>query len=75
MSIKTHVRKSMYTELHDYCHFADMDSVIELTHWTSGEGFDVTITSKHESSRFSMTHGEFKALMVLANVEGVGGEA
>ena len=71
MSIKTQIRKSIYTELHDYCHFADMDSFIELTHWSNGEGFDVDIETKGGSKTFRLTHGELKALMVLANIEGV----
>jgi hypothetical protein len=58
-------RKSIFTELQKYCTLAGEHDFIEVTEWTNGEGYDVSISSKLGSTLFQMTHGEFKALKKL----------
>ena len=59
-------RTSKWSELKPYDHFAKDDSYIEVTEWTNGEGFDVAIDS-YKSTTFSLTYGEFDALVALVN--------
>jgi hypothetical protein len=62
--METYSRKSAFAELQDYCHLAKGGSFMEVTEWKNGEGFDVTIDSRS----FSLTHGEFDLLNILARV-------
>jgi len=57
-------RKSVYTELNDYCHLAKKHEVIEVTEWTNGEGWDIAIGDKH----IALTMGELQAIEVLTKV-------
>jgi hypothetical protein len=54
-------RKAIFTELEDFCHFANKGDYIEVTEWYNGEGFDVEVYGKL-SSRFQLTWGEYDAL-------------
>lgn len=62
--METYERKSRFTELKPYCHHAKDDDFMEVTEWYNGEGFDVVIGNEQ---RFSLTDGQFQALMALAN--------
>ena len=66
MTIKTYVRDSKSADLKPYCHFAKEDSFIEVTDWYNGEGYDIIISSGKEK-RFTLTLGEFEALVTLIN--------
>jgi hypothetical protein len=37
----------------------------EVTEWTNGEGFDVTVNSVGGNQRFGLTYGQWEALQVL----------
>jgi hypothetical protein len=56
-------RRTVYTDLKDYCHMAKPDDVIEITEWTNGEGWDVAFPNRS----FHLTHGELQAILVLCN--------
>jgi hypothetical protein len=49
-----------------YDHLAKEHDFMELTEWHNGEGFDVTMGDK----QFSLTHGEFSALITLVHYRG-----
>ena len=54
-------RKSIFDDLKKYSHLAKEDDFIEVTEWTNGEGWDITINDKH----FSLTFGELDAINYL----------
>lgn len=56
-------RKSVSDDLNKYCIFAKDDDFIEVTQWTNGEGWDITINDK----RIYLTDGELKAINHLVN--------
>ena len=55
-------RNSVFTELKPFCYMSVDNDFIEVTEWTNGEGFDITISNKSGEKLTSMTHGEYKAL-------------
>lgn len=69
MSVEYHDRPSRRLSLEKYCPLADDSSIIEVTEWSNGEGWDVCIESSNRNVWFSLTYGEFKALSVLINME------
>jgi hypothetical protein len=60
-NMEDYKRKSVLTELTEYCYLREKHDYIEVTEWNNGEGFDVDINGK-QRERFSLTWGEFKAL-------------
>jgi hypothetical protein len=54
-------RKSIHTNLNKFDVLAKKDDFIEVTEWTNGEGFDITINDKI----FSLTDGQIKAINYL----------
>lgn len=54
-------RKSVSCSLSAFCHLSKDSSFIEVTEWTNGEGFDITIDDRH----FSLTYGEIDAINYL----------
>lgn len=58
-------RKSVNDKLRKYCFLADEDDFIEVTQWANGEGFDVSISRKHENKLLSLTFGEIEAIDYL----------
>ena len=56
-------RKSVYTELRNYCHHANPHEIAEVTEWINGEGWDIVIGSR----QLQLTHGELQAILVLCN--------
>lgn len=56
-------RKSVSDDLNKYCIFAKDNDFIEVTQWTNGEGWDITINDK----RIYLTDGELKAINHLVN--------
>lgn len=54
-------RKSINDNLQKYDHLKNKSSFIEITEWTNGEGWDITIDEKI----FSLTYGELEAINYL----------
>lgn len=63
MSKKINVgqRKSVMCDLNDFCYLSRDGDFMELTEWTSGDGFDLCINERH----MQITWGQFKALKSL----------
>jgi hypothetical protein len=56
-------RKSIYDTLSKYDPLCNSDSdYIEITEWTNGEGWDITI---NDTKHFSLTDGELDAINYL----------
>jgi hypothetical protein len=66
-NITVNTRKSAFTELSVYCTMSNNDShdFIEVTEWSNGEGYDVTINASTQQQTFSITYGQLKALRKL----------
>jgi len=62
--IETYIRKAKFASLQPYCHLAKKHSYIEVTEWSNGEGFDVSIGAA-EDRHFSLSWGEYQALQSL----------
>lgn len=54
-------KKSVFDNLSIYDILAKEDDIIELTEWTNGEGYDITIKDKV----YSFTDGELDAILFL----------
>ena len=54
-------RKSISDDLHNYDYLAKDHSFIEVTEWTNGEGWDITIDDKV----MSLTYGQLDAIKYL----------
>lgn len=61
--MKTAERLSVSDDLVKYDFLAKKDSFIEVTEWTNGEGYDITIDGKN----LSLTSGELDAINYLVN--------
>lgn len=55
-------RKSVNDKLHKYDAMAKEDDFIEVTEWTNGEGWDISI---NDNRSFSLTIGELEAVNYL----------
>ena len=55
-------RKAINDKLNKYCTFAKEDDLIEVTEWTNGEGWDITLSEKPV---ISLTYGELEAIKFL----------
>ena len=64
--IETYNRKAKFASLNPYCHLAKEHSYIEVTEWSNGEGFDVSIGAA-EDKHFSLTYGEYQALQAVVS--------
>ena len=68
MNIETSNRKAVFMELFGICSFAKENSgdFIEVTEWSNGEGFDISLSSKSCGAQaIQLTWGEYKALKKL----------
>lgn len=54
-------RKSVHDDLNIYDYLAKKDDFIEVTEWTNGEGWDITINDKI----ISLTEGQLNAINYL----------
>lgn len=61
---KTNTRRAVGASLRDFDYLAKEHDFIEVTEWTNGDGFDITINEKV----MSFTHGELKAIKKLVKV-------
>ena len=54
-------RKSVSGRLMDFCYLANKHDFVEVTEWSNGDGFDITLND----TQFMMTHGQLKAIKTL----------
>lgn len=54
-------RPTVSDDLKKYCCLAKDNDFIEITEWSNGEGWDVTINDRY----FHLTHGELEAINFL----------
>ena len=54
-------RKSVHDDLRKYDYLAKEDAFIEITEWTNGEGWDISIDDKI----FTLTTGQLEAINYL----------
>ena len=64
LKIKESKRTTLFAELKPFDVFAQENDFIEVTEWTNGEGYDVTIEAVH-MAHFQITYGQFRALKKL----------
>ena len=57
-------RTSIKDDLRKYDHLADKDSIIQVTQWTNGEGWDISID---DEPVISLTWGQLDAINYLTN--------
>ena len=58
-------RKSVNDKLKKYDYLAKDEDYIEVTEWTNGEGYDITIAGGSNYKQFSLTDGELEAIKYL----------
>ena len=60
-------RKSAFVELESICIMSNIDShdFMEVTEWSNGEGYDITINASNQEQLFHLTWGQLKALKQL----------
>jgi hypothetical protein len=65
--ISINKRNTAFVELEQYCLLSNKDShdFMEVTEWTNGEGYDVTISASNQEQMFNVTWGQLKALKKL----------
>ena len=65
--MKKNNRKSVSDDLnkYDYLLNTDENAFIEVTEWSNGEGYDITIETKNGSKLISLTNGELEAINYL----------
>lgn len=61
MDLKIEYRKSVYSDLNAFDYLAKKDDFIEVTQWTNGEGWDISINEKITS----LTIGQLDAINFL----------
>lgn len=59
--MKINSKKSINDDLQKYDYLKDKSSFIEITEWTNGEGWDITINERI----FNLTYGELEAINYL----------
>jgi hypothetical protein len=57
-------RKSIYDNLRKYDYLAKKDDIIQVTEWTNGEGWDISIC---DDPVISLTWGQLDAINYLVN--------
>ena len=60
--METNKRKAISDKLNKYCTLANENDFIEVTEWTNGEGWDITLNGKPV---ISLTYGELEAINFL----------
>jgi len=65
--IKIESRKAAFMELHQLCIMSNSGSAdfMEVTEWSNGEGYDITINASNQEQTFHLTWGQLKALKKL----------
>lgn len=57
-------RTSIKDDLRKYDHLANKDSIIQVTQWANGEGWDISI---NDEPMISLTWGQLDAINYLVN--------
>jgi hypothetical protein len=70
MMIEETKRRAVFSELKGYCIHAGDNDYMEVTQWSNGEGYDISIDRKNGQEKFSLTFGEFDLLTVLMHWRG-----
>lgn len=65
--IEEYNKKTIFSELKDYCYFADEHDYIEITEWKNCEGFDIEISGKQQQL-FRLTRGEYDLIKKLIKI-------
>jgi hypothetical protein len=66
--VKIAKRNSVFVELKNWCTFSmgadqkDKGHFLEVTEWTSGEGYDVFISDINGEKSMQLTYGQFDAI-------------
>ena len=68
--IEVSKRKAVFSEIKGYCIHAGDNNYMEVTQWSNGEGYDISIDRKNGGEKFSLTFGEFDLLTVLMHWRG-----
>lgn len=63
--METKERKTVFDDLTKYCYIAKEHDFIEVTEWTNGEGYDISIGTNTGTKQISLTHGELEAINYL----------
>ena len=65
--MEKNTRKSVSDDLskYDYLKNTDENAFIEVTEWSNGEGYDITIETKNDNKLISLTNGELEAINYL----------
>ena len=64
-NMKIENKKSIYDDLKNYDYLAKDNDFIEITEWTNGEGYDISIERNNSSKLFNLTIGELDAINYL----------
>lgn len=70
MSIQVSKRRAVFADLKAYCTQSGDNDYMEVTEWSSLEGFDIVIDRKRGLEKFSLSYGEWDLLQVLINWKG-----
>jgi len=54
-------RKSIFADLNEFCVLSKKHDFIEITEWTNGEGYDITINDRS----YMFSHGQLDAIRIL----------
>ena len=68
--MKVDHKRSVFSELKDYCIQCGDHDYMEVTEWSNCDGHDIVIERKNSTERFSLSYGEWKLLQILMNWEG-----
>ena len=60
-------KKTIFSELKDYCYFASEHDYIEISEWKNGDGFDIEICG-NQIQVFRLTYGEFTLIKKLIKI-------
>jgi len=58
---KVDQRKSIFADLNEFCVLSKEHDFIEITEWTNGDGYDITINER----LFMFSHGQLDAIRIL----------
>lgn len=60
-------RKSVNDKLRKYTYSRNDNDFIEVTEWTNGEGYDISISTEQSEKIISLHDGELDAINYLVN--------
>lgn len=57
-------RKSIFSEVGEYCYLSKEHDYIEVTEWSNADGFDIDLSCSH-GGKLSLTWGQYRLLKKL----------